>query len=330
MPEINNNSSPSETQPSVIEPLPENIKSVQPGGGQCYTIELAWGCFRRAILKNLRPGYVAKMAKLRQGSAEGAPHEILDPRDLKYCHNLCTAHWAPEHDRFRWRDKIPFARWGLAELFLQSALLLIMTCVAYFFIPAPMNYFLAAEPFVIWLLIVYFFRDPHRVLPTKPNLVLAPADGTIAEITKLEHDSFIGGPAVKIGIFLSIFNVHINRAPLAAKVLKLEYKPGEFLNAMNPESVMVNEYMWIGMQETAAPYRRFSVRQISGLIARRIVCAVKPGQTVKRGEQFGMIKLGSRTEIILPAEGLEVKVVLGQKILAGSTVFAKYICEKDS
>ena len=97
-------------------PLPPNITSVQPGGGKCYSIELAWGRLRRWYLKKFRPGYVARMAALRKGDVTGAPHEILDPRDLKYCSNQCTAHWLPQDDSFRWRDKLPFTRWGLAEL----------------------------------------------------------------------------------------------------------------------------------------------------------------------------------------------------------------------
>ena len=86
------------------EPLPANIRGVQPGGGVCYSVEMAWGGVRRALLKTLRPGYVRRMAELREGDTRGAPHEILDPRDLKFCRNVCSARWAPEHDRFAWRD----------------------------------------------------------------------------------------------------------------------------------------------------------------------------------------------------------------------------------
>ena len=94
---------------------------MQPGGGVCYSIELAWGQIRRLYLKQFRGEYVARMAELRQGDAAGAPHEILDPRDLKYCSNQCTAHWAPQDDPFRWRSNLPFARWGLAELLRDAA-----------------------------------------------------------------------------------------------------------------------------------------------------------------------------------------------------------------
>jgi phosphatidylserine decarboxylase len=104
----------------------------------------------------------------------------------------------------------------------------------------------------------------------------------------------------------------------------MHYKPGEFLNAINPESALRNEFMWIGLEETQAPQRRLAVRAISGLIARRIVCILKPGQEVQRGEKFGMIKLGSRTELIVPQAGVEVAVQVGQKVQAGSTILARY------
>ena len=122
----------------------------------------------------------------------------------------------------------------------------------------------------------------------------------MAEITRLAHDEFIGGPAVRIGIFLSIFNVHLNRAPAESRVIALRYSPGEFLNALKPESAMRNENTWIGLEEESPPHRRMVVRQISGAIARRIVCDLRPGEVLGRGQKFGMIKLGSRTELILP------------------------------
>jgi phosphatidylserine decarboxylase len=173
--------------------------------------------------------------------------------------------------------------------------------------------------------ILYFYRDPPRRVPHGPGLLISPADGRIAEITKLAHDDFIGGPAVRIGIFLSVFNVHINRAPSAARVVRLRYAPGLFLNALDPQSAIKNESLWIGLEEESQPHRRLVVRQIAGLLARRIVCNLRSGEVVERGQQFGMIKLGSRTELLLPDEpSLEVLVKMGQKVQGGATVFARY------
>jgi phosphatidylserine decarboxylase len=145
------------------------------------------------------------------------------------------------------------------------------------------------------------------------------------DIEDIRHDDYIGGPAKKIGIFLSIFNVHINRAPIAGRVIGLRYRPGKYLNALRPESARENEQLAVMLEENQAPFRGMIVRQITGAIARRIVCWLKPGDAVGRGEQFGMIKLGSRTELVIPAEeGLEIRVRLGDNVIAGTTVLASY------
>ncbi len=303
------------------ESLPENIRGVQPGGGVCCRIELAWGRWRRWWLKTFRPGYVRRMAELRRGDCRDAPHEILDPRDLKYCRNRCGCSWAEGDDPFRWRDRIPLARWGLAELQLMGWPLLALTVAAAYFC-----WYVAPLPAAALGLVIYFFRDPPRRTPQGPGLVVSPADGTVAEVTRLERDEFIGGPAVRIGIFLSIFNVHLNRAPLASRVIALRYSPGEFLNALRPESARRNESMWIGLEEDSPPHRRLVVRQISGAIARRIVCDLRPGESLTRGQKFGMIKLGSRTELVLPdAEGLSITTAVGDRVRAGTTVLARFV-----
>ncbi|NQU20706.1 MAG: phosphatidylserine decarboxylase family protein [Candidatus Nealsonbacteria bacterium] len=309
------------TNRAIPEPLPDSFCGVQPGGGVCYRIELAWGRWRRWYLKRFRQGYVRRMAQLRSGDCDGAPHEILDPRDLKYCRNQCRCDWAPTDDPFAWRERLPFARWGLAELQLMGWPMAALTVVA---ACTPMWY-LAVVPGVLLGLIVYFFRDPPRRVPQDPGLIVSPADGKIAEIVELEHDELVGGPAVRIGIFLSIFNVHLNRAPSESRVIALQYRPGEFLNALNPESAIRNENTRIVLEEEAPPHRRIVVRQISGAIARRIVCGLRPGELVARGAKFGMIKLGSRTELILPkTDGLKIEVEVGRKVKAGSTVMGRW------
>jgi len=176
--------------------------------------------------------------------------------------------------------------------------------------------------FLVWL--ISFFRDPPRKIPDDSHCIVSPADGVVVDITPLAQYDFIDGPAVRIGIFLSIFNVHINRAPLSGRVVELHYHPGEFLNAMRPESAERNEFMWIGFEQTDPPAQRFAVRQISGMLARRIVCTLQPGQTVTKGEKFGMIKLGSRTELILPAGAVEIVAKVGDSVRAGSQIVARW------
>ena len=313
---------------SKPEPLPDNIGSTQPGGGTCYRIELAWGRLRRWCLCTFRPAYVRRMAQLRRGSLAGAPHEIIDPRDLKFCRNLCAAYWREQDDPFLWRGRLPLARWGYAELQMIGGTSLVVVILLVVFLPEAYKAF-SVVPAAVLGLVVYFFRDPVRQVPVEHGGLVAPADGTIVEIALMDHEAFVGGPAVRIGIFLSIFNVHVNRSPSDAEVIRLDYRPGKFLNAMRPESALHNETMWIGMRERAEPYRRLVVKQISGLIARRIVCDLRPGQAVDRGEKFGMIKFGSRTELIVPAEGLAVGVACGARVKAGLTVLAEYPGLKD-
>ena len=313
------------TMPPRAEPVPvpENIRSSQPGGGFCYRVEMAWGRWRRWCLKRLRRGYVRRMAERRRGSTAGAPHEILDSRDLKFCRNLCTCHWDTADDRFRWRSRIPLARWGLAEVQIMGWPLVALAALPALVVPE--YWYAGAVPVVVFLWLLYFFRDPYRRIPAEVGLLVAPADGKVVEIARLEHDEFVGGPAVRIGVFLSIFSVHINRVPARCRVIELRYTPGKFLNALRPESARENEAVWIGLEETSPPHRRIVVRQIAGAIARRIVCTLRPGEVVDRGDQFGMIKLGSRTELIISDdESLSIEVEVGRRIKAGNTIVARY------
>jgi phosphatidylserine decarboxylase len=307
------------TSRAAPEPLPPNIPSIQPGGGMCYSIELAWGRLRRWYLHTFRKGYIQRMAALRQGDTAGCPHEVFDPRDLKFCRNQTQCYWRPEDDPFRWRENIPLARWGLAEVQLMGwPLLAITIALAVLWWPA------AIVSGALFLLVVSFFRDPPRRIPQEPGLLVAPADGKVVEIAQLEHHDFVGGPAVRIAIFLTLFNVHVNRMPCRARVIQLKYFPGKFLHADHPDATTQNESMWIGVEEEDAPHRRMVCRQVSGMVARRIVCDVRPGEVFDRGAKFGMIKFGSRTELIVPAENLEVMVKVGQWIKAGRDVMARY------
>jgi len=176
---------------------------------------------------------------------------------------------------------------------------------------------------LIWSL--SFFRDPERRCPCESNLLLAPADGTITDIETIQEDDFIGEKALRIGIFLSIFSTHINRAPCNVKVERITYKAGRCKNALNPESGRVNEANNVALVRTEEPTDKLIVRQISGAIARRIVCAVTEGQELAGGERFGMIKFGSRTELYLPVrENAKCLVKVGDKVKAGLTTLVRY------
>jgi phosphatidylserine decarboxylase len=176
---------------------------------------------------------------------------------------------------------------------------------------------------LVWALM--FFRDPNRETPQDGALLLAPADGKVTDVATVDDHEFIGGPALRIGIFLSIFDVHINRAPCRARVESITYRRGKYLNAMNPLSGKVNESNTLALVRAEEPKDRLVVRQVSGAIARRIVCAVREGQELAGGERFGMIKFGSRTELYVPAnERMECLVRIRDKVRAGVTPLVRY------
>jgi phosphatidylserine decarboxylase len=303
-----------------LEPPDPLITSIQPGGGVCMRLELAWGHVRRWLLKIFFPGYVERMRQLREGTHNQCPHEVLDPRDLKFYQHLPGYSWAVEHDLFAWRDRLPLVRAGLAEAIVFCTFCAIAALVAGLW-----RWWLSLPPLVVLLWALWFFRNPRRIAPAEAGLVVAPADGLVVAVNEIDHDDFLAGPAVEIGIFLSIFDVHINRVPVAARIIGTAYRPGKFLNALLPASARENERLTIRMEENQPPYRRFIVRQIAGAIARRIVCWVGPGAVLEQGEKFGMIKFGSRTELVLPRQpGLKLLVRVGQRLQAGATVIARY------
>ena len=176
---------------------------------------------------------------------------------------------------------------------------------------------------LIWMLC--FFRDPERRCPSDQNLLLAPADGQVTDIETVEENNFIGGAALRIGIFMSIFDTHINRAPCNVTVEKITYRKGKFKNAMNPQSGRVNESNDLYLLRTNSPEDKLIVRQISGAIARRIVCDTVEGGELSGGQKFGMIKFGSRTELYVPlSKSAKCLVQIGDKVKAGLTPLVEY------
>ncbi len=192
-------------------------------------------------------------------------------------------------------------------------------------VPAAAFYTIEAILAIVLIWILSFFRDPARTVPADPMLLISPADGTVTDIEMVQDNAMLGGPALRIGIFLSIFNVHINRSPCKATVEKIAYKPGKFKNAMGPESGKVNESNDLLLMRTDEPRHRLVVRQISGAIARRIVCEIGEGGQLAAGEKFGMIKFGSRTELYIPADQhIKPLVETGDKVKAGLTPLVRY------
>jgi phosphatidylserine decarboxylase len=301
------------------------ITCAQPGGGFFMGLELTWGRWRRWYLRRFRPGYVRAMLDKRQGECASCPHDIIDPRDLKFYRNVCGYWFRDEDDRFRWRGRLRLARAGLAELIGFSAILwfLMAACAAASLIHWA---FLIPTPLILglWIFIVLFFRDPERKVPDDPSVVVSPADGTITDVGEVDEPDFPGGRAFRIGMFLSVFNVHVNRIPRSGRVTNLRYYPGEFLDARHGSANVRNEQLWIDLEEEGSG-RHLRVKQISGAIARRIVCWLKLGEAVKIGERLGMIKFGSRTELFLPTgENIEILVKVGDVVKGASSELLRY------
>lgn len=182
--------------------------------------------------------------------------------------------------------------------------------------------FLRSVEVLLWLsvgFIVFFFRDPVRQIPTAPGLVVSPADGTVVEVIEEFEPVFIKAPARRISIFLSPFNVHVNRSPIDGEVKHYSYQEGKFLRAFLPEASTENEQSIIGMQ---APWGKVTFKQIAGIIARRIVCNAREGRRLERGERFGIIKFGSRMDVYLPLDTV-IKVHVRDKVKAGESVLGE-------
>jgi len=170
------------------------------------------------------------------------------------------------------------------------------------------------------LSMIYFFRDPERVIPPGDDLVVSAADGRVVDIEKVEFPDFPDGVALKVGVFLSIFDVHVNRIPFSGRVESVRHFPGRFFLAKSRRSSFENERTVI---EISHGDRRVICSQIAGFFVRRIVCNLERGDLVERGERFGMIRFGSRVELLLPAE-VELKVSVGEKVRAGETVIGVF------
>lgn len=211
---------------------------------------------------------------------------------------------------------MPIAKEGLREIALGTVVLGALAWAL-----SLVHWTLSIPLVVVWIWVISFFRDPKRAGHFDAGQMCAPADGTVTEVTRLEHHDDIGGPAIRIGIFLSIFNVHINRSPCDCVVTSTRHTPGKYLDARHPDSGRLNESNLMVL-ETSSPHTGpIVVRQVAGLVARRIICHASTGTRLSRGERFGLIKFGSRTELIVPdVAGTDIAVRVEDKVRAGVTL----------
>lgn len=207
------------------------------------------------------------------------------------------------------KTEIPIALEGLPFILFCAFATLI--CAVLHSAPAALLG-LSATFFVIW-----FFRDPSRILPEDKNTLICPADGKVISIKETSDERFLNQEVVRVSIFMNIFNVHVNRAPFSGTVERVLLKPGMFYSADKDQAALHNEYC--AMIVNTASRQRYAVVQIAGLIARRIVCRAEPGDRIERGQRYGLIRFGSRVDLYLP-RGIEITVEEGQKVRAGETV----------
>lgn len=172
---------------------------------------------------------------------------------------------------------------------------------------------LTSIPVLLAAFFLWFFRDPEREIPAGDGVIVSPGDGKVEEAEWIETTA---GSRFRVSIFLSVFDVHVNRVPISGKVTLMEYREGQFLNAMNPESAVLNEQTLIVIEDGK---QSVSFKQISGLLARRIICDLKTGDMVQRGQRMGMIKFGSRVDVLMPAD-VELRVKPGDRVKGGSSV----------
>ena len=206
--------------------------------------------------------------------------------------------------------RVPFAREGAPFILLS----ILVTAFVFMF----QGLWWLKAPFIgSAIFVAAFFRDPEREIPEDPKSIVSPADGRVIKVEKVRDGRFLKADALKISIFMNVFNVHVNRAPADSRVLKVVYNKGTFFNASLDKASLDNEQNAVIAEGPGD--RRFVFNQIAGLIARRIVCRVKPGETLSKGQRFGLIRFGSRVDVYLPADCVSA-VGAGEKVRAGSSI----------
>jgi phosphatidylserine decarboxylase len=169
---------------------------------------------------------------------------------------------------------------------------------------------------------MYFFRDPERTIPENPDAIVSPADGKVVQIVREREENFFQKEVTRVSIFLSVFNVHVNRIPISGRVTYLRYIPGKFFAAFKEKASLENEQTAIGIEDEQG--RRVLFKQIAGIIARRIICEVREGDTVRKGERMGMIRYGSRVDVFFESDSVELNVSVGDKVKGGETIIGVF------
>jgi len=209
------------------------------------------------------------------------------------------------------RNRIPVAVEGIPFIIVPGVISLLFYMAGW---RIPMALFAALTLFSLW-----FFRNPHREIPTGENIVVSPADGKIIDISEGLERRILNRRMKKVSIFMNLFNVHINRIPCSGRIMDILYNPGKFISANLDKASLENEQNAVVLETSSGD--RILFIQIAGLIARRIVCRLKKGELVETGQRFGLIRFGSRVDVYLPCDSI-IQVSLGQKVKGGESVLA--------
>lgn len=200
------------------------------------------------------------------------------------------------------------------DAWFYLAILAFLAVLAYWIWP-----WLIILPGILFLFISYFFRNPERDIPINELMILSPADGVVMDVERVLEDQFLHGESIRVRIFLSIFNVHVNRCPIAGEVVFRAYRPGQMIPAFKSHASELNEKNFVGIQNQ---HMQILVTQVTGFIARRIVCWLNLGDKVAQGERYGLIKFGSCSEIFVPTN-VEIMVSPGDKVRGGVSVIGR-------
>jgi phosphatidylserine decarboxylase len=221
--------------------------------------------------------------------------------------------------------RLPIATYGRRDCFLTMFVLLAVAAGIAFTARAlgmPELAWIAALPTALALFWASFYRDFERAIPGEPGILVSPADGTVTDVVEVDEKDYVGGRVLRVGIFLSPLNVHVNRSPARGTVEKVVARPGKMLKAYDVRAIDENESTLLGIKTDDG--LKLGIRQVTGALARRIVCATAPGARLERGERYGMIKLGSRTELLVPSSaGFVCQVKVGDKVTGGVTVLGR-------
>jgi len=218
----------------------------------------------------------------------------------------------------------PIAGWTFSiwrdSFVIAPTLLVAMAIVACILWPGAVTLALLGLLIILWLFILYFFRNPTRTIVDEPGLVIGPCDGKVVAIAPMREDRFLSTDTIRISIFLSVLDVHVQRSPLAGKITLVEHQPGEFLRAYEPAASDVNERISMIIETRHGP---ILLQQIAGILARRCVNFALPGETIRTGQRFGLIKFGSRVDLYLPPDA-RVLVSEGDQVYGGLTPIARF------